>query len=198
MKVIDLSSKDVFAKTVQQLESEIIDSKINFDLIIAIPSGGQEVVELMANLVAKLPVRFMVKQRPSTKYKKKLNLKVILPFLPKFFNNFLRVVESKLLEFKFNRNRLNGGKLTEEVIPVDSDLIKDIQSSRSILIVDDAIDSGQTMTSVMRTIRNINQDIQVTTSAINSTFKNPLVKADFLIYEQVLVRYPWANDVKQL
>lgn len=197
MKVIDLSSRDVFAKTVQQLESEIIDSKINFDLIIAIPSGGQEVVELMANLVAKLPVRFMVKQRPSTKYKKKLNLKVILPFLPKFFNNFLRVVESKLLEIKFNRNRLNGGTLTEEVIPVDSNLIKDIQSSHSILIVDDAIDSGQTMASVVCTIRNINQDIQVTTSAINSTFKTPLVKADFLIYEQVLVRYPWANDVKQ-
>ena len=198
MHVVDFDKASSFSAAVQQLESKVIDSGYDPNLIVGIPTGGRLVVAEMKRLSNKSNVCFIAKQRKSTATKQKLGLKKFLPYFPKALNNALRHLESWLLERKFEKKRDELLSEDASLIDLDDETQKMVIDSEKILVVDDAIDSGETMKVIVQTIRQYNLDVEIKLAVINTTFMSPLVEPDFCLFQRKIVRYPWANDVKQI
>jgi hypoxanthine phosphoribosyltransferase len=196
VNVVDLDKASSFSAAVQQLESKVIDSGYDPNLIVGIPTGGRLVVDKMKKLSNKSNVCFIVKQRKSTSTKQKLGLKKFLPYLPRILNNVLRHFESWFLERKFEKVRDELLSAEAYLIDLDDETKKMVIDSKKILVVDDAIDSGQTMKVIVETIRQYNPGAEIKLAVINTTFMSPLVAPDFCLFQRQIVRYPWANDVR--
>lgn len=69
------------------------------------------------------------------------------------------------------------------------------RNNSKILIVDDAIDSGTTATSVRNAISSLNPDAEIRIAVITVTQPYSLKFADFYLYgDGTLIRFPWSID----
>lgn len=166
------------------------------DIIIGIRTGGYVIAEIMAKALQQKPLLLAIsRQRNGTQKKSKVKcLKKILSFLPYGVTDYLRIIEHKYLHSKpatqqsFSPNidelaTLRGALRTRE--------------NYKILIVDDAIDSGETMKAVLDVVRaEANPASIIKTAAITVTTDSPLVQPDYALYRHVLCRLPWSFDYK--
>ena len=84
-----------------------------------------------------------------------------------------------------------------EPIEPDATFVEAVSKADRILIVDDAIDSGRTMKRVVDAIRSVAADKKLAIAVITVTKPQPLVRADYKLYDGgVLVRFPWSKDFK--
>lgn len=169
-----------------ELINMAVTSGFSPDVIVGIPSGGTEIGRIMRDLAPEgCRYNECVIIRPSSK-KKKSRLKRILPYLPTFILNFLRICEAKI-SFRFS----SRGKINKVEIP------DEIALYNRILIVDDAVDSGATLNTVYNAIHKIAPYAQIKTAAITVTLSNPIRDTDFSIFHNnTLVRFPWSMDAK--
>ena len=65
------------------------------------------------------------------------------------------------------------------------------------MLVDDAIDSGSTIRNAEKFLQTKNKNWNIKIAVITQSFKQPVRKADYQIYNKILVRFPWSNDFKQ-
>ncbi|WP_392339585.1 hypothetical protein [Moritella marina] len=66
-----------------------------------------------------------------------------------------------------------------------------------MLIVDDAVDSGNTMLDVFDFISGINDSCDVKTAVLTTTFTNPIHNADFTLYSKIIIKMSnglWMQD----
>jgi hypoxanthine phosphoribosyltransferase len=110
----------------------------------------------------------------------------IIKLLPKRVNNVLRMAEAKCLSIaKISKRRL---LLTAKQIDV-------LGNAEKILIVDDAVDSGATLSAVIEAIAKLPGKRNVRTAVITVTASDPAVMPDFFIYNNhTLIRFPWSAD----
>lgn len=190
MKIINLISFEFEEASLILKEKVISDFKP--DVVVGIATGGAIVVGKMGFTgVSYLEIK---RQRPFTKIKNGLNLSFILPRLPVFVNNFLRIIELWLNERKFERKGFGSSKSNVILTKGNLEVLKEC---KNILIVDDAVDSGGTLIECVNYIKSLSQENTVIkTAVINTTFKNPALTPDYVLYVRTIVRYPWANDVK--
>jgi hypoxanthine phosphoribosyltransferase len=108
----------------------------------------------------------------------------LLPFVPKKIRIYLRTAD--LGKHQNNSERkvsLNGG----------------LPSGRSgILIVDDAIDTGYSILSVVKLLlsNGVPRD-QIRIAAFNTTLSARVVEPDFVCYPETIIFYPWSYDSKE-
>ena len=67
---------------------------------------------------------------------------------------------------------------------------------KKILIIDDAIDTGKTMFIVENSLRKLLPNTQIKTAVISWTIENSIVKPDYYLFKNCLVRFPWSKDYK--
>ena len=128
--------------------------------------------------------------RATTKAKDAAGLS-FLRHLPLWLLNAMRIIEARMLRYA---KRKKGGSV--DIPPELSEIAK--SDSKVILIVDDAIDSGQTIHSICEAIRAFNPNVRIKIAAITTTTTDPALNADFCLYnDQTLIRFPWARDAKQ-
>lgn len=163
------------------------------DLIIGIHSGGAIVAQhvFLTELFKNTHLIDIATQRPSTQYKKKFRVDIVLSFLPLWICNLLRVVETQYAIKRFN----SKSPVNRDVIVKDVDYAK-IRKAERILIIDDAVDSGSTLLAVCKYIHHLNPLAEVKTAALTVTFPQPIQRPDFALHEGVLLRFPWAADAK--
>ena len=180
MKVLTLDNQAFFGHCVE-LEAKI---KKDFqpDLILGILHGGGKVAE---NLFCELPHTFVSLRRPSTEKKEKSGL--IMRFvnsLPVIIKDGLRICEARLLSLK--------QKKTIRQIHIDGAMF---ENRTHVLVVDDAVDSGVTMKSVLDAISKSSRDLIIRSAVITVTTKNPILLPDYFLYHnQTLIRFPWSKD----
>lgn len=192
MNIIDLSHKEDFKRSVLELENLIIKSAIKFDLLIIVLRAGQHLYDnFQTELRAQENLSIKI-SRPSTKFKKKFNSNIFL-YVPKLINNLLRVIESYSREIIFS---ISSAKTTGVELNLSSVEIKKISICNNILIIDDAIDSGSTISSVISHIIKINSKADIRVGCITQTFKKPLIHADYCLYKRTIVKFPWSLDSK--
>ncbi|MDE7154721.1 MAG: phosphoribosyltransferase domain-containing protein, partial [Muribaculaceae bacterium] len=63
---------------------------------------------------------------------------------------------------------------------------------QNILIVDDAIDTGKTLLSILNELNNVN----FKTAVLTVTIDNPKVTPHYNLFKNVILRFPWARDAK--
>jgi hypoxanthine phosphoribosyltransferase len=154
------------------------------DMVVGIRTGGLLIAELMFSDV---PHSDVTLRRPSTKAKFKF-LNRIFHAMPYRMLDCLRIFEAWMLNCK----------QAPQPRDISNIVIEDaVRQARNILIVDDAVDSGQTLEAATRAIRQAAPTAEVRTAAITVTTNNPMVMPDTFIYNNLtLIRFPWSLDMK--
>ena len=118
-------------------------------------------------------------------------VKSVVRRLPRFLQNWLRILESRLL------SAFDDGKIPLDVFELPEEMATQLakECPETVLIVDDAIDSGKTMWMVAEGVRRVLPSAKVKTAVITVTTKKPLIVPDFSLYNnRTLIRFPWAID----
>lgn len=163
---------------------------VNPDCIVGIRTGGWIVAQEMAPRFPDAVLLPVSLQRPSTA-KKKGTVKAVVRVLPRFIQNWLRIIEARVLSI------LDDGKIPDDSFSLPEEVTLRLTADRpgTILIVDDAIDTGKTMWKVAVAIRNAVPSAVVRTAVITVTTGSPLIAPDFTLYnDRTLIRFPWAID----
>ena len=179
-KVITLDS-EALQGVCRKLEAERI-RPFEPDVVLGIESGGRFVADML------FPERthcYVALRRPSTRGKSGV-VKRLLRLLPRFVADALRVAESYFLE-----------RHAAAPVPFTGELPAELAGAASILVADDAVDSGNTMLSVVEAVKNNYPEARVATAAVVVTTRAPKIRPDFYMFDNLLIRFPWSADVKK-
>ncbi len=167
------------------------------DAIVGVRRGGSFVCDAFCKYFPKerYGARYdVILQRPSTK-RKNGTVGKLLKLLPISILNFMRMAESSILAL---RRKIKGASETPKVeIPEGLADILHKEKSPNILLIDDAIDSGDTLFAIIETLKETNKQANVRIAVMTETTSNPRVRADYTLYRnKTLIRFPWSNDYK--
>lgn len=175
--------------------SELI-SKLNFepDVVVGILEGGGFVINEIktSKILKKSHFENVLVQRKS-KLKRNSIILSLLKLLPYKVSNWLRNIESKKAEKAIDK--LNLSELSNQNIDIKLNALSN-KKIDTILIVDDAIDTGKTMFVVKNNLNNMFHNAEIKIAVISWTIKKSIVKPDYYLYENILVRFPWSKDFK--
>ncbi len=164
-------------------------------LLVGIRTGGLTVAEAMARAAAPgLPIMPITCQRAGTAAKSRLPwLRALLGALPGPLVDVMRRLEHRLLIVRRTRKPPRQTVRQTEAAAIAAVLAK-AQGAR-VLIADDAVDSGVTLLTVLRILREqFPPDTEFRTAAITQTHEQPAVRPDYVLYRGVLCRFPWSFD----
>lgn len=180
MKVLTLNNTD-FINHCTRLE-EKVRASFAPDAILAIANGGVRVAE---NMFKDLPHFIVESHRPSTKKKESMGTTMrIIRRLPLWVKNGLRIAEATILSLKKHK--------IAELPDFNPDILSDYEN---ILIVDDSVDSGMTLTGVQEVLSRGSARHNVRAAVITVTTSKPLSVPDYTLYNNhILIRFPWSKD----
>ena len=107
----------------------------------------------------------------------------------------MRKMESEMLSL---RRRIKGPEATPEVeMPNGLTAMLKFAARPKILLIDDAIDSGDTLRAIAETLRKTNPDTETDIAVVTETTKRPCIRANHTLYRnRTLIRFPWSSDYK--
>lgn len=185
MKVITLDQTK-FTAECRRLADEVISSGFKPDLIVGIRTGGEYVAREVMQAFPDARLAIVELQRPSTRSKSLF--RSLLRRLPRRVLDIMRMAEAQLLALK------PKGCVPDIALP--QGLVGD--GVRKILVVDDAVDSGVTLSVIVKAIRREHPAATVRTSVITVTTLRPLIRPDHSLYNnRTLIRFPWSMDMKK-
>ncbi len=162
------------------------------DLVVVVPRAGIFIwneLSIQPDFIGVKAVQLRT-QRPFTKHKGKRVVKWILTRLPRKANNFLRHLETTARELKY----LFSTSIESRAIDCNKETLNAIIAAEKIVVIDDAIDSGVSIKSIIDFISLNNPLAAVHVAVITTTFRNPAVSADVSLYDRTIIRFPWAED----
>lgn len=179
----------------QRLSSRIQASGFKPMLIIGIQHGGAEVARLMRpSFVDSLYCEVRI-SRPSTKQKGEGLLHRLLQKLPLAICDLLRTIESRVNEWRSRGKqlvRVGQISLPDAICQALSKTPK-----ASILLVDDAIDTGATIQQAIQQLKSSFPEADIRVAVITVTTESSVCEADFCLYHnRTLCRFPWSNDYR--
>ena len=163
------------------------------DLIVSVANGGTRVVQSIEDEIVDLGIstETLLCQRPGTPTKEKMRLKLWIKRLPLSIRDALRVTEHilrPLLEKVQVRNE-------RDVTIISPNLPCQTPPTR-ILVIDDAVDSGDTLVSVERFLRARHPSADIRFGVLTQTRRKVTRDPDYNLYESVLIRFPWSSDYR--
>jgi hypoxanthine phosphoribosyltransferase len=166
------------------------------DLLVGIRTGGLVVAQAMARAApAQLAVMPLTCRRASTGVKSRFKaLPTILAALPQPAVDILRWLEHRLLTSRRRSNTKVQHIDHAEAAEIGHHLAQHPAAQR-VLVVDDAVDSGVTLATVLRILRETcPENTQLRSAVVTVTLAQPLAEPDYLLYRGVLCRFPWSFD----
>lgn len=183
MKVVTLNPSAFGAKCSRL--ADLVAWNFHPDLVVGIATGG---VYVARNMFENLPHCSITCRRGTSAGKDKARFVfAMVRLLPLWVRDALRRSEARWLRSGGDHRR------TATVDRASADMIR---RARHILVVDDAVDSGDSMKKVIEKVRELSPHASVRTAAIALTTPSPAVMPDYYIYNQVLVRFPWSKDYR--
>lgn len=158
-------------------------------LVIGIQSGGAKVAQLMRSDFPEAAYAEVKISRPSTGKKEHGVLHRLLQRMPLWLCDVLRVVESRIGEWR------SRGSVPQRVGTVT--LQAQVPAGAVVLLVDDAIDTGATIHSLREQLNAQLPLADIRVAVITVTTSHPVCDADFCLYRnRTLCRFPWSNDYR--
>lgn len=195
MRVITLNN-EALEEHASRLAGMVAADGRRYDAIVGVRRGGSIVCDTFCRHFPSANYGFRTDvslQRPSTR-KKGGSVSKLLKKLPYWMLNLMRMAESKILVIK---QRFSNHRTSDVEIPEDLMQMLKIQKKIEILLIDDAIDSGDTLYAIINTLRKVNPSLGVKVVVITVTTKSPRTFPDYYIYNnRTLIRFPWSNDYK--
>lgn len=114
--------------------------------------------------------------------------------MPRNVVDLLRVIEHHLLSAR--RKRLaKAPRVDHHEIGTIAELLSQTAQPHRLLVVDDAVDSGITLATVLELLSEIcPAGTEVKSAVITVTLDAPRAMPDFSLYRGVLCRFPWSFD----
>ncbi len=165
-------------------------------LLLGIRTGGLVVAEAMARSIGQPPpVVALTCRRPSTATKSRLPfLHELLSMLPRQAVDTMRILEHRLLASRRQRAAAVPNVDRAEAAAIAA-FLKSASSPQRVLVVDDAVDSGVTLATVIELLRNMRpEQTEFRTAVITVTLEQPRLPPDYALYHGVLCRFPWSFD----
>lgn len=190
MEVITLN-KQLFSNTCAELASKI---EIQPDLVVGILNGGGYVVNEIKQNHFKKAYFQLIKFKRKMVFLDYFASPFLLSLFPNKILNRLRIykaINAKKSIQGFNFKELSNYKLNFKFVESIGKEVK------SILIIDDAIDTGRSMFVVKNNLKTLYPNALIKTAIISWTIENSIEKPDYYIFKNVLVRFPWSKDYKQ-
>lgn len=190
MKIIDITHQQIN----KELDSFILrlDEKYKYEntLIVSIANGGNYIASYVANKLHSEYIKVLC-QRNGTHFKKIHSINYFIRKLPVSILNILRILESIYLQLNLKRRRNQNIALSH------ADTNKLLNTNiHNVLIVDDSVDSGNSMLDVLNYIKKTRSDVSVLTYAFLLAYKKRLITPDYYSFENKLYRFPWSLDKK--
>ena len=167
------------------------------DVLIGIRTGGLVVAEAMATAVAgAVPILALTCRRPSSRHKPKSStIRRLVAKLPRPLLDQLRLAEHALLTGRSTAVPRGEYQFAESELGSLDAWIATAGKQPSLLIVDDAVDSGATLSVVLDAIRRrAPLGATIRSAAITVTTERPLAMPDYALYHRQLCRFPWSLD----
>lgn len=164
--------------------------------LVGIRTGGFVVAEAMARATAEpLPVLPLTCQRAGTAAKSRLPfLHEFLGMLPRGAVDALRLLEHRLLSPRRKRLAKVPNVDNTEAAAITAQLSAS-QTRHRLLVVDDAVDSGITLQTVVELLRSTCPiETEIRSAVITVTLAAPKAEPDYALYRGVLCRFPWSFD----
>ncbi len=185
----------LLAEACHQLSCRVKAGGFTPSLLIGIQHGGAEVARRMRNDFPEAAYCEVRLSRPGTRQKSQGLAHRLLQHLPLWICNTLRIVESRVNEWR------SKGKDPVRIgtIRLPQDIASNLSnpSNPSILLIDDAIDTGATIQQARLQLLKQFPDITIRVAVITVTIPHPLCDADFCLYHnRTLCRFPWSNDYR--
>lgn len=194
-------------RTLHQAEFDVACAKLmrlveaNFapTVVVGIRTGGLTVARAMVRTAAtNLPVLPITCQRAATAAKGRLPwLRPLLAALPRPLVDFLRRLEHRLLIIRRTRKPPMQMIDRAEGAAIAAMLARSTETP-CVLVADDAVDSGVTLMTVLRLLREVcPAGIEIRSATITQTTEHPAVRPDYVLYRGLLCRFPWSFDAEQ-
>jgi len=195
MKVITLDDND-FDQACSELADRLID-RGQYDVVVGVRTGGAvvagKIYEKLLRAGSTSKYFEAGAARGTTRAKKKVGVTAVVRRLPKVFQDALRNMEhffvSLTTRFSFEQQRS---------VCIDDDLREylGVSGDSRVCLIDDAIDSGATVRSIIDEIRKTAPEVEITVAVLVVTLHKPVVHPDVSVFNGVLVRFPWAIDFR--
>ena len=194
MPVVTLTPT-LLAEACSQLSCRVKAGGFTPSLLIGIQHGGAEVARRMRDDFPEAAYCEVRLSRPGTKQKSQGLAHRLLQHLPLWICNTLRIVESRVNEWRSKGKdpvRIGTIRLPQDITSTLSN-----PSNPSILLIDDAIDTGATIQQARLQLLKQFPDITIRVAVITVTIPHPICDADFCLYHnRTLCRFPWSNDYR--
>ncbi|MDR3401550.1 MAG: phosphoribosyltransferase family protein [Chthoniobacter sp.] len=167
------------------------------DALIGIRTGGLYVAQSMAKAAGyTVPVLTITCRRPSTEYKIRLSaLKKVVTRLPRPIVDRLRMIEHAVLTRKPQSIQPSDFQFDANELVAFDDWLDRAGGRPSLVIVDDAIDSGATISRVLDLVsRRVPPATKIRSAVVTVTTPHPLILPDYTLFCQQLCRFPWSLD----
>ena len=185
----------LLAEACSQLSCRVKAGGFTPSLLIGIQHGGAEVARRMRNDFPEAAYCEVRLSRPGTRQKSQGLAHRLLQHLPLWICNTLRIVESRVNEWRSKGKdpvRIGTIRLPQDITSTLSN-----PSNPSILLIDDAIDTGATIQQARLQLLKQFPDITIRVAVITVTIPHPICDADFCLYHnRTLCRFPWSNDYR--
>ena len=185
MEVIELSWEMVSVKT-HELYEKVKEDFIP-DVVVFIAKGGFEIGRIISELF-NCPM-IEIKAARKKNFLKRC-AEPILPYLPKSLCKILR--KQEVGSGYHNKNQ-------KRKVIFDVSQIKDLNSKKNVLLVDDSVDTGHSLKQCIDVINQKIKNCTIKTAALN-VFSNSEsnVKTDYYIFKDFCMSGPWSADSKEL
>jgi hypoxanthine phosphoribosyltransferase len=165
------------------------------DMLIAIPAGGMHVARAMAAAAGDLPVIPLTCRRPSSRRKHSPLVRKLIASLPLPLLDRLRLLEHAMLTGRATAAPDEARCFDARELNALLAAITAAGTRPSLLVVDDAVDTGATLSAVLKTVaRCAPAGATIRSAAITVTTSHPLVSTDYALYREQLCRFPWSLD----
>ncbi|WP_323006239.1 phosphoribosyltransferase [Pseudorhodobacter sp.] len=185
-------------KVMKELWAKVGTTNVSPDCIVGIATGGLLCAEKLKPTVD-IPVLSCALRRPGTKIKKISGIKRLLGIMPYGISNWMRRIEDRLLATRENKpsgtNPSESKQLSSDVETITR-FVTD-KGLRHVLVIDDAVDSGVTLGSVVAALRAaLPPETTLTTAVITQTRSLVAFEPDVSLYRNTLCRFPWSFDFR--
>jgi hypoxanthine phosphoribosyltransferase len=176
----------------------LVEADFTPTVVVGIRTGGLTAARAMVRAAAtNLPVLPITCQRAATATKGRLPwLRPLLAALPRPLVDCLRRLEHRLLIMRRARKPPMQMIDRAEAVAIAATLARSAETPR-MLVADDAVDSGVTLMTVLRLLREVcPAGIEIRSAAITQTTEHPAVRPDYVLYRGLLCRFPWSFDAE--
>lgn len=184
MNCIELSLKNLKEECISWAENIVAD--YSPDLLIYVANAGYPIAVAMQE-VFKAPIVGIEAQRGGNSLKSKVGK--FFSHTPSFLRNVLIAMELK-----------SGvhAKKTERSIKWIDDPKLFVDSAKTIMIIDDSVDSGVTLSKVVEEVSKSFPDALIKTAGLNVWDKSrQYIKTDYCLYRNTIIKAPMSKDSKE-